>query len=834
MAFTFKSLFTKDDGRGGRQVEANGRLNLNLGIAPMPSSAPNIESTNPNSQAMQSEGNSPFATNSPGSPFEPMRAATPSPFEVAPIQQGGNSPFSPSGNVGAPVSPFSSATPHPAMQSPFTVAPPPTQQASPFEAAPQPQFQPQPQPQFQSQPQPQPQSQPQPPFQPQPQPQPQAQSPSAVGGYNGQFGSAGSPPQSPFAVSPQPTPFPGAASLAPNPRVQDLESKGFRPLSSLPGGSVPASARSSEGLSKGEGISATGGFAVAGPEAGLAPSSTPAGPPTQAIPSTDSSAHGVPAPALPAFGGNPPFPAQNSTLVQPQQRDDVGTSHQPPAGFPSLSDEPVRHPSSHASLTGFESGEEKIELSVREVLLDVSQEHLGFDPSRVPADVMARFPLSLLRPQLSMGRVIVKLSDVVDGCAEKYRPAFAKSNMESSVSLPIESIFHQLPLEVEKAQPAAAVPSNPFSFERAATPTTQIPAPEMESAKPFESRPSTQASPFGMETSSPPAGAFGSPAAAGAGLSAFETPFSGQAAADAGKALSDVQDSPPPGAVPAPSPFGLPSSAQAASPNFEPVAKPGLPWDAPLSPTSSIPSPTAFAGLPPLGGAPAGSPPPHSSKWPASDSPFFSEGDDEAAESSEHAVPPKSWDLSAPHGGSSFAAFGAPAFEDDAVESFESLGSAADEAAKSDLAHGNTFEPAAGFQAASFSDDKEQLSLRALFMSDERFDSNAVVCHCEALPGIDACVLLSTNGKIQASSGNGEGDFAVKASSMLGAVISLAEGLGLSDAENFSMRTDKGMVSFFKAEPVYLGVQHSNKGFAPGVQEKLSLASVELAKMAAS
>ena len=101
---------------------------------------------------------------------------------------------------------------------------------------------------------------------------------------------------------------------------------------------------------------------------------------------------------------------------------------------------------------------------------------------------------------------------------------------------------------------------------------------------------------------------------------------------------------------------------------------------------------------------------------------------------------------------------------------------------------------AAGFQAASFSDDKEQRSLRALFMSDERFDVRAVVRHCEALPGSSACVLLSRTARsspVRATAR--ERASPRRPPAMLGAVVTLAEGLGLSDAESFSMRTDRGI-----------------------------------------
>jgi len=754
MAFSFKSLFTRDEAPSSRPAGAGGRLNLNPGVPAAPPSAPDPGGENPNRQAMQPE--SPFATPFSGSPIVPVPVARVSPFEVVGGPAVGPSPVAVAGSSGAgapvyaavsPPSPYAAAPVAPMFSAEAVAAPP----ESPFGAG------------FSAQ---------------------------GVGGWgNGPQAAEGT---SPFAVVSPP---------APDPRVQDLESRGFRPLSSLPGGTVPAPTQFAGGFGAGNAPAAAAHSGFASPFSAQGPPASPALP-TYLIPTSPFEA--VPATPVPSA----PVPA--GPLMQA-----------PSAPFPAGPGD------AGAATERAVSGDGKFELSVREVLLDVAQERLGFDPSRVPGDVMVRFPFSLITPQLSAGRVVVRLSDVVDGCAEKYRPAFAKSDLGSNVTLPIESIFHQLPMgrvgEVSAgwgtfapaAEPTRA-PETPASFASALAPVA-VPRPEAaghfrEAVEPTVPPPS-------------PAG-FGGGVSFGSGLPAFETPFSSPAAEDAAPPLPVS-----PFAV-ASSPFGLPPTPAAAP--EAPVERKASPWDAPpfFPAATTTPAvapaaaPSAFAGLQPLGGMQAAAPP-----APAA-SPFLSEvgSEAEATVGSTGAQPVSAWSMPEPPASGAFSLFGAPAFEDDAVEAFESLGRAADAVAAPSVPPAEeTFEPVAGFQAARFSEDKDQRSLRALFMSDEHFDAGAVVRHCRALPGVDACVLLSRNGEIRCGAG-GE-DFAAKASAMLGAVISLAEGLGLSDAETFSMRTDKGMVSFFRADPVYLGVHHSNRGFAPGVQEKLALASAELARM---
>ena len=63
-------------------------------------------------------------------------------------------------------------------------------------------------------------------------------------------------------------------------------------------------------------------------------------------------------------------------------------------------------------------------------------------------------------------------------------------------------------------------------------------------------------------------------------------------------------------------------------------------------------------------------------------------------------------------------------------------------------------------------------------------------------------------------------------------LLKLASDLGVSDARNFTLQTDRGMVAFFSEGPACLAVMHEGRQFAPGVRERLVLIFRELARSA--
>ncbi len=421
-----------------------------------------------------------------------------------------------------------------------------------------------------------------------------------------------------------------------------------------------------------------------------------------------------------------------------------------------------------------------IDLGLREVLGPVPAETLGFDASKIPDDVMVTLPLSLIAPQLAGGSAQVTMADISNGCLEKFRPAFAKADPNTPIALPIESVLRNLPAEPEAVAPVPEQPSNPLDA---------------------------------LEPESPP-NPFESPA-----TEPVSNPF--EAAAAAPELDPPVTESPPP--VPA-------NEAPAPQPDQE-------------GPGGASP----FAALPPLGGvapepesAPAPEPPPPSpfgteSGGAAPESPFLNEPEPESAPAPEAAPPANSWnaqDLGVSDPAPETGAIAEPLQPSEAappaaesLQSFDSLPTV-----EASAPAPGEMESAPGFEDAKFGDgDAGQMPLRALLSTEEKLDAAAVVAHCESLPGIDACVLLSSHGEVKAV---GAGKFSDAPGATLEHVRGLADNLEIKDVGSLTVRTNSGMATFFKAPPIYLGVRHGNDGFHPGVQEKLTLVSEELAKMA--
>jgi hypothetical protein len=564
-------------------------------------------------------------------------------------------------------------------------------------------------------------------------------------------------PQSPFAIDNSNSPFTQMPPIQQQPpaaaapiqqaafeqspfqtNAQNLESKGFRPLSSLPGGQVPNAAPGLAGLEPlgqkpANGFSAPlasvqgpngtgGGSPFEMPQQGAAPlpqmpsaaspfevQLPPASPfpqaPLNASPFEPVLSAPAPAPA--------PAPAQSFEIPAPAPQ--AASPFAAPASAPSLfPDEPILPATTPAFEPAPVAETSEIELSLKEVLLSVQPDKLGFDALKVPDDVTASFPMSLIKPQLSTGRVVLKLKDVVEACQERFHPAFAKADLETSVNLPMESIFHQLPTE-----PAPAPAASPFGFAPAPAAPAKNPI-EIGAPPTFIPQPQA-ASPFAMPQMDAPTAA-----------PENHSPF-----------LSEADD-----LAPAPAnPFAPvePESVQAMS----------MPLPAPAA--------SSWGGMEPLA-AP----------------------NQQASEPQQ--APATQWSVPLPAPAPEPVAPSAPAASDD------------------------------------------QLQLRALLMTSGHLDAQRIISLCDEMPGVDACCLLSENGSLQASSINSR-EFADKAQRMVAGLVSVSEGLGVADSNDFSLQTPKGNITFFKATPIYLGVQHSEPSFQPGVREKLTLISRELSLM---
>lgn len=131
--------------------------------------------------------------------------------------------------------------------------------------------------------------------------------------------------------------------------------------------------------------------------------------------------------------------------------------------------------------------------------------------------------------------------------------------------------------------------------------------------------------------------------------------------------------------------------------------------------------------------------------------------------------------------------------------------------------------PAAG--EASF--DMRDLELRAIFSTSGNFTLSMVARRVVGLPGIVSCSLL-TAGKLVQASKSEDGRIGDEAREMVATLRSLAKLTGLPEARNFTLHTERGIVSLFLEGDCCVMVHHEAAAFEPGVREKLILVARSL------
>jgi hypothetical protein len=134
---------------------------------------------------------------------------------------------------------------------------------------------------------------------------------------------------------------------------------------------------------------------------------------------------------------------------------------------------------------------------------------------------------------------------------------------------------------------------------------------------------------------------------------------------------------------------------------------------------------------------------------------------------------------------------------------------------------------------AAESDLSDQHALQALFMTDENLSTGRVVELCGGLPGIQSCVLTSEN-QVVASHNIPDGLDIVSlnsnAAAMLRAMHDASAGMGIGEIPAVTLHTAKGPLSIFQKEHLAMLVFHGDRGFVPGVREKMTSALTELTR----
>ena len=266
--------------------------------------------------------------------------------------------------------------------------------------------------------------------------------------------------QSPFKPAFPASPPPAAPSHLPPPRMENT------PIPASPFQAVPS----------GHGTSAPGSpFAISqrlplteAPPAYPAPVSSS---PFQAAPTQPTLPPLTSAPQLPPLEPAPPRAFTPPILV----RSEAPTPT--PPSQPSVAPTPV----AVEQVPQSEPLPSQITLRLRSVLSAVPVTALGFDPVNVPDAVSVQFPLELISPQLATGKVTVKLADLVNGVAEKFRPAFSRAQSDLVLDLPLTDLLHALPTGMVQ-QPKAPIAEEPPQFTTpfhapAAEDANRIPAP---------------------------------------------------------------------------------------------------------------------------------------------------------------------------------------------------------------------------------------------------------------------------------------------------------------------------------------------------------------------
>jgi predicted regulator of Ras-like GTPase activity (Roadblock/LC7/MglB family) len=127
----------------------------------------------------------------------------------------------------------------------------------------------------------------------------------------------------------------------------------------------------------------------------------------------------------------------------------------------------------------------------------------------------------------------------------------------------------------------------------------------------------------------------------------------------------------------------------------------------------------------------------------------------------------------------------------------------------------------------------EQDALQSLFMTDEKLSTKRVVELCGDLPGIKSCLLTSDDAFIASQNvpvGLDIASLSSKATAMARAMHEVSADMGIGEIPALTLHTEKGPISVFQNESHTMLVFHADRGFIPGVREKVTLALGEVTR----
>ena len=128
------------------------------------------------------------------------------------------------------------------------------------------------------------------------------------------------------------------------------------------------------------------------------------------------------------------------------------------------------------------------------------------------------------------------------------------------------------------------------------------------------------------------------------------------------------------------------------------------------------------------------------------------------------------------------------------------------------------------FESKRSAEIPDQDALQAAFMTEEFLSVDRVVELCGGLPGIKSCV-LAHGSAVLASHNVPESidlvSLSAHALEMLAAMRQSAARMGVGAVPAVTIHSEKGPITFFHQDAVCLLVMHKDRGFVPGVREKL-------------
>ena len=119
-------------------------------------------------------------------------------------------------------------------------------------------------------------------------------------------------------------------------------------------------------------------------------------------------------------------------------------------------------------------------------------------------------------------------------------------------------------------------------------------------------------------------------------------------------------------------------------------------------------------------------------------------------------------------------------------------------------------------------------------MTEEELDAKTIVRLVTEMPGLNGCAVMFGDGLRLAGNFPDESlteGFSAMAPPFFKRAKNFASESGLGTLQSFTLHTDLGPCSFLMHDDICLGVRHSNRGFMPGVREKLEVVVRELARM---